>query len=392
MQLLKRVHKKKLQDILETFSVEIDWIENTNQVNICPKKGLNNLIRLQEGCDAFINLYQEFYPNMARVEVELSDSVNERLVKRLVSLPEVNYNAPIIIEKADKNLVVYAEKNRIRGYVQFLKEKLGIVNDSNSKRTRRGQGRTEQSTPVRNETSWKGGYLPQPLVQVLDNEVKLSLQKGDITDEAVDAIVNREASALCWCSRCYCAQRGSRQIQEESNRIIKRYGTLNVGGAVYTSGGSLSCRYVIHIVGPEWYRHGKDMSRSLLYQACLESLALAVKLNLSSIALTAISSGIFGMPKKTCAEVMFLAIEEFSSSEGAKFSTLRDVRIVIIDEPTLSVFQEEFAKRYVAHEALPETVSTQRRSSDGQESTSSAPNSKDSAHQSKRNDSSPSTG
>ena len=54
------------------------------------------------------------------------------------------------------------------------------------------------------------------------------------------------------------------------------------------------------------------MSRSLLWHACLESLALAVKLNLTSIALTAISSGIFGMPKDTCAEVMFFAIEEFS--------------------------------------------------------------------------------
>ena len=80
MQLLKRVYKKKLQDIEETFCVEIDWIENTNQVYICHKKGLNNLIRLQEGCDAFINLYQEFYPNMAREKEELSDTVKERLV------------------------------------------------------------------------------------------------------------------------------------------------------------------------------------------------------------------------------------------------------------------------------------------------------------------------
>ena len=68
------------------------------------------------------------------------------------------------------------------------------------------------------------------------------------------------------------------------------------------------------------------------------------------------------------------------------------MRIVIIDEPTLSVFQEEFAKRYVAHVPSPETVSTQGRSSYGQKSTSSAPNSKDSAHQSKINNSSPSTG
>ena len=239
------------------------------------------------------------------------------------------------------------------------------------------------------------GYLQtQHLVQVLDNDVKLSLYKGDITEEAVDAIVNAANQRLQHGVDVAAAivRKGGRQIQEESNRIIKRYGTLNVGEAVYTSGGSLSCRYVIHTVGPEWYRHGKDMSRSLLCQACLESVALAVKLNLSSIALTAISSGIFGMPKDTCAEVMFFAIEEFSSSEGAKFSTLCDVRIVIIDEPTLSVFQEEFAKRYVAHEASPETMSTQGRSSHGQELTSSALNSKDSAHQSKRNDSSLSTG
>ena len=394
MQLLKRVHKKKLQDIQETFSVEIDWIENTNQVNICPKKGLNNLIRLQEGCDAFINLYQEFYPNMAREEVELSDSANERLVQQVVSVAEAD--DPIIVEKADKNLVVYAEKNSIRGYVQLLKAKLGIARDSNSKRTRRGQGSTGQSTSLNDKRSRQGGYLPtQHLVHVLDNEVKLSLYNGDITDEAVDAIVNAANERLQHGAGVAAAivRKGGRQIQEESNRLIKRYGTLNVGGAVYTSGGSLSCRYVIHTVGPEWYRHGKDMSRSLLRKACIESLALAVKLNLSSIALTAISSGIFGMPKDTCAEVMFFAIEEFSSSEGAKFSTLRDVRIVIIDEPTLSVFQEEFVKRYDPREASPETMSTQGRSSaDGQESIASAPNSKDSAHQSNRNDSSLPTG
>ena len=231
------------------------------------------------------------------------------------------------------------------------------------------------------------GYLQtQHLVQVLDNEVKLSLYKGDITDEAVDAIVNAANEKLQHGAGVGAAivRKGGCQIQEESNRLIKRYGTLNTGGAVYTSGGSLSCRYVIHTVGPEWYRHGKDMSRSLLYQACLESLALAVKLNLSSIALTAISSGIFGVPKDICAEVMFLAIEEFCSSEGARCSTLRDVRIVIIDEPTLSVFQEEFAKRYVAHEAFPEALSTQGHSFDEQETIRPIPNSECNTYQSKK--------
>lgn len=97
---------------------------------------------------------------------------------------------------------------------------------------------------------------------------------------------------------------------------------------------------------------------------------------MSSIALTAISSGIFGMPNDICAEVMFDSIEEFSVSENAKLSTLRDIRFVIIDDPTLSVFQEEFAKRYVAHEAFHEATSTQGHSFDEQETTRLIPNSK----------------
>ena len=91
------------------------------------------------------------------------------------------------------------------------------------------------------------------------------------------------------------------------------------------------------------------------------------------------------MPKDTCAEVMFFAIEEFSSSEDAKFSTLRDVRIVIIDEPTLSVFQEEFVKRYAPQEESPETMSTMGRSSVVQETTPSIPNSERNVYQSKKN-------
>lgn len=50
-------------------------------------------------------------------------------------------------------------------------------------------------------------------------------------------------------------------------------------------------------------------------------------------------------------------------------STLCDIRIFIIDDPTLSVFQEECAKRYVAHEAFHEATSTQGHSFDEQETT-----------------------
>ena len=50
-----------------------------------------------------------------------------------------------------------------------------------------------------------------------------------------------------------------------------------------------------------------------------------------------------------------------SASDDAEFSTLRDVRMVIIDDQTISVFQEEFVKRYLSKEASPQTVTNQRR-------------------------------
>ncbi|XP_078364661.1 uncharacterized protein LOC144649065 [Oculina patagonica] len=138
----------------------------------------------------------------------------------------------------------------------------------------------------------------------------------------------------------------------------RKWRPLNVGDAVYTRGGHLPCQFVIHTVGPRWNAHERSRCISLLNRACIESLRLAAKLELSSIALPAISSGIVGMPgmpKNICAQVMFDAVEELSSSTDAESSTLRDVRIVIGDEKTIGVFREEFVRRCLFPNLLPAT-------------------------------------
>ena len=205
--------------------------------------------------------------------------------------------------------------------------------------------------------------LTRRLYHDLNNGVKLSLYQGDITDEQVDAIVNAANERLLHGGGVAAAivQKGGLQIQEESTRKIQQHGSLNVGEATFTNAGNLACRYVIHTVGPVWRKQGNEESKHLLHKACIQSLRIAsVRLELSSIALTAISSGVFGMPKEICAQVMLSAVEAFSSSEEAEFSTLRDVRIVIIDKQTLSVFQEEFVKRYLSQESSPKTVTTRK--------------------------------
>ena len=385
MTLLKLVCNDNLQEIEEKFCVQIECDENTSKVLITSK---NTSVQdhFQKGCDAFIDLYQKFVPNIGREEVGLPKGADTACIQRAITTTEA-INA-MVCEKREKTLVVYAEKKSIKSLVQSLKEELDLTNDQSSKRTKRDQDSTRRGAREAIDTSQQGQH------HVLNNEVNLSLYQGDITDERVDAIVNAANDRLQHGGGVAAAivRKGGRQIQDESDRITRQYGPLNVGCATYTSAGKLACRYVIHTVGPEWRKHGKENSKYFLRQACIESLHIAaLQLQLSSIALTAISSGIFGMPKDICAEVMFAAIEEFSSSVDAEFSTLRDVRIVIIDKSTLSVFQEEFVKRYVTHEASAEAMSTKGRSSDGQETTSPLPNLERNAYQSKRNDSSIST-
>ena len=184
------------------------------------------------------------------------------------------------------------------------------------------------------------------------NGVKLSLYQRDITDEIVDAIVN---AANEWLSHgggvaTAIVRKGGHIIQEESDGVMAQRSKrpLRVGDAVHTRAGTLPCKFVIHTVGPRWDSFDKERCVTLLHLACIKSLHLAAQLELCSIALPPISSGIFGMPKDICAQVMFAAVEEFSCSLEAEFSTLREIRIVIIDDETINVFYEEFLKRYTS--------------------------------------------
>ena len=366
MKLLKRVLNKKLQEIEEKSCVKIRCDENMSQVFIRPSKITAKQNHFQEGCDAFIDLYQKFIPNIGREEVNPPKNADTAFIQEAVATAEAE--SPMIIEKTGGLLVVYAEKKSMKRSVQSLKKELGLTIDKDGNKAKPRQGNKRVDARSENEIPQQGQHsLTQHLKHELSNEVKLSLYQGDITDERVDAIVNAANEWLRHGGGVAAAivSKGGRQIQVESTWIVQKYGPLDVGRATYTCAGNLPCRYVIHTVGPEWRKHGKENCKHFLHRACLESLHIAaVDLELSSIALTAISSGIFGMPKEICAQIMLSAVEAFSSSEEAEFSTLRDVRIVIIDEPTLSVFQEEFVKRYLSKEPSPKTLPTRESLSD----------------------------
>ncbi|MEM0457326.1 MAG: macro domain-containing protein [Nitrososphaerota archaeon] len=163
-------------------------------------------------------------------------------------------------------------------------------------------------------------------------EPRIELVKGDITDLDTDAIVNAANSSLKMGGGVAGAilRKGGYEIQKECDKI----GCCPVGGAVITGAGKLKAKYVIHAVGP---RYGEGDEDRKLKDATLNSLRLAERYGLKSIAFPAISTGIFGFPKDRCARIMVPTVAEFLEKEA---KSLKKVVFCLYDEETYRIFEK----------------------------------------------------
>jgi O-acetyl-ADP-ribose deacetylase (regulator of RNase III) len=169
------------------------------------------------------------------------------------------------------------------------------------------------------------------------------LVQGDLTAEKVDAIVNAANSRLQHGGGVAGAivRRGGSAIQEESDSWVRANGEVTHARPAVTGAGRLPCKAVIHAVGPVW---GAGDEEAKLRAAVTGALAAAEARGFASISIPAISTGIFGFPKERGAQVIFQAIEDFAAAHPA--SPLREIRVTILDDPTLEVFRREFARRW----------------------------------------------
>ncbi|MCX4806704.1 O-acetyl-ADP-ribose deacetylase [Streptomyces sp. NBC_01214] len=168
--------------------------------------------------------------------------------------------------------------------------------------------------------------------------VRITLVRGDITAEKVDAIVNAANSSLLGGGGVDGAihRRGGPEILAACEDLRRsHYGKgLQTGRAVATTAGRLAAGHVIHTVGPVWSR---EEDRSALLASCYrESLRIADELGARTVAFPAISTGIYGWPMDDGARI---AVETVRRAR----TEVQEVRFVLFDAAAYEAFETAVA-------------------------------------------------
>lgn len=165
--------------------------------------------------------------------------------------------------------------------------------------------------------------------------VQLAIREADICALRVDAVVNPANEDLQHIGGLALAllRAAGPELQKICDRHVARNGALRPGEAVATDAFRLPCRHVIHAVGPRFSAHSREEAVLLLKRAVAQSLGEAQRLGCTSVAVPAISSGVFGFPLQLCADSIAQAVWEHGGAAGGR-GALREVQLVANDPQT----------------------------------------------------------
>lgn len=160
----------------------------------------------------------------------------------------------------------------------------------------------------------------------------ISIEKGDITNYSVEALVNAANNRLVMGGGVAGAIKkvGGEEIEEEA----MKKGPIPVGGAVITSAGKLKASYVIHaaVMGMDFKTDAKKIK-----EATISTLRVSDNNKISSIAFPAFGTGVGRFPPEECAEIMLSTTFKYISE---KETSLRKIIFVLYDKNTYQIFEK----------------------------------------------------
>jgi len=162
---------------------------------------------------------------------------------------------------------------------------------------------------------------------------KTELLRGDITKVAVDAIVNAANTTLLGGGGVDGAihRAAGPELLEECRSL----GGCRPGEAKITRGYRLPARFIIHTVGPFW-NGGKRGEAEVLANCYRNSLGVAVKNGVKTIAFPAISCGAYRYPIAEAAKIAVATTQEFLQAH----SEMEKVIFVVLDDEIFAIYRE----------------------------------------------------
>jgi O-acetyl-ADP-ribose deacetylase (regulator of RNase III) len=183
------------------------------------------------------------------------------------------------------------------------------------------------------------------------DQAVLELVQGDITTLDTDAIVNAANRGLAHGGgvAAAIARAGGPVIQRESTAWVRKHGEVPTGSAAITSGGDLKAEYVIHAVGPVYNASSPVKAAEDLASAVWAALRVAEEHDLRSIALPAISTGIYGYPPAEAAGVMLKAAIDYITGG----TSLERIVFCLYGESTFNIFVNALEAAIGGHNQVP---------------------------------------
>lgn len=165
---------------------------------------------------------------------------------------------------------------------------------------------------------------------------RIAVVRGDLTTQDVDALVNAANEHLAHGGGVAAAisRAGGPTIQAESDAWVRRHGPLSPGRAAITSAGAMAARWVVHVAGPI-HGDGQD-APGLLATAVRAALDAAMSVGARSVALPAISTGIYGYPMTEATAIIASAVRAWCAEHP---EALDEVRLVGYGDDAVSGFE-----------------------------------------------------
>lgn len=168
----------------------------------------------------------------------------------------------------------------------------------------------------------------------------LELVEGDITEQDTEAIVNAANPSLLGGGGVDGAihRAGGPAILAECRKL----GGCATGEAKITTGGRLRARYVIHTVGPVYWRETAGRAAELLASAYRRSLEVAAQHGLASVAFPSISTGAYGYPLQEAAPIAIRTVIGFLQERPRPIGL---VRFVLFGRQAFEVYRQALAEQ-----------------------------------------------